>query len=182
MSVILTAYTRMIFYYFNKRLPWMVLLTTALLPILLALLFQHSMNVLPCVYCIYQRVALSGIVLCALLVLCAPTCRFLRGLGILLWLYSGVEGLSVAWEQTQRYLHPLRFYGCDFKVRFPTWLPLDKWFPGVFQADAACSAVNWSWFGLNLPQWMVVLFASQVLVSFVVLASQYHGWRRPVGE
>lgn len=168
-----------ILYSFSRtKKPWLILLVAAFLPFSLALFFQHCLGLSPCVLCIYQRVALLGICLASLLGLLAPTCRFLRTLGLLLWGYSAFRGLLVAWEQTQRYLHPSQFTACSFRVRFPELLPLDSWIPQVFKAYAACEPLDWSLLGLNMPQWMVLMFSVHLAIVGIVACSQIIGWRR----
>lgn len=163
-----------------SRKSWLTLLAGSFLPFMLALVFQHGLGMSPCVLCIYQRVALLGISFAALLVLLAPTWRFLRTFGLLLWGYSALKGLLVAWEQTQRYLYPVRFTACAFRVRFPEWLPLDSWIPQVFKAYAACEPVDWSLLCLNMPQWMVLMFSVHLVMVALVACGQIVGWRRNV--
>ena len=161
----------------RKKTPWLGLLAVSMLPFILALVFQHFLGMLPCVLCIYQRVALLGIAFSALLVLLAPTCRFLRALGFVAWGYSAFKGLLVAWEQTQRYLNPSQFTTCAFKVNFPEWLPLDSWLPQVFRAYTACEPFDWSLLGLKLPQWMVFMFATHLAVVSVTAFTNVIGWK-----
>lgn len=163
--------------FFRQKHLCTLALAASLVPFLVALAMQHWFGMQPCVLCIYQRVALLGMAASALLVFYAKRCRFLRVVGLLLWLYSATRGLVVAWEQAQRHLHPLRFHSCDFRVRFPSWLSLDEWQPWLFQAKAGCDAVDWSFGKLNIPQLMVVLFAVHVLLSAWILVSQYREWR-----
>ncbi|VDH23496.1 disulfide bond formation protein B [Escherichia coli] len=40
-------------------------------------------------------------------------------------------------------LYPSPFATCDFMVRFPEWLPLDKWVPQVFVASGDCAERQW---------------------------------------
>lgn len=158
-----------------KKELWLILLGASLSPFFLALVFQHYLGLPPCVLCIYQRVALLVIGLVALLVLLAPKCRHLRAMGLLLWGYSAFRGLLVAWEQVQRYLDPSKFTACAFRAQFPEWLSLDTWFPQVFKAYSACEPLDWSLLGLNMPQWMVVMFSTHLVLVVIVACSQIIG-------
>ncbi len=43
-------------------------------------------------------------------------------------------------------------------VRFPEWLPLDKWVPQVFVASGDCAERQWDFLGLEMPQWLLGIF------------------------
>lgn len=46
---------------------------------------------------------------------------------MVIWLYSAFRGVQLTYEHTMLQLYPSPFATCDFMVRFPEWLPLDKW-------------------------------------------------------
>lgn len=144
---------------------------TAVILELIALWFQHGMSLNPCVLCIYERCALFGILGAGIIGMLAPK-SFLRYLALFTWLYSAFRGLQLAWEHTMIQLHPSPFATCDFAVSFPTWLPLDKWLPQVFVATGDCSTRQWQFLTLEMPQWMVVIFAAYLLVGLLVLIAQ----------
>jgi disulfide bond formation protein DsbB len=162
--------------FFNRcsqgRGAWLLLALTALVLELAALYFQHVMLLQPCVMCIYERVALFGILGASLLGALAPKSP-LRYVAILLWIYSAWEGLQLAWKHTMIQLHPSPFNTCDFFVSFPSWLPLDKWVPAVFHASGDCSVRQWQFLSLEMPQWLVGIFAAYLLIGIVVLLSQF---------
>lgn len=136
-----------------------------------ALWFQHGMLLAPCVLCIYERCALFGIIGAGLIALLAPKSP-LRYLALIIWLYSAFRGLQLAWEHTMMQLHPSPFLTCDFAARFPTWLPLDKWLPQVFVATGDCSTRQWQFLSLEMPQWLVGIFAAYFIVGLLVLIAQ----------
>ncbi len=70
-------------------------------------------------------------------------------------------------------LHPSPFTTCDFFVSFPTWLPLDKWFPAIFFANGDCAERQWQFLTLEMPQWLVGIFAAYLLVALLVLLAQF---------
>ena len=51
----------------------------------------------------------------------------LRYVAMVIWLYSAFRGVQLTYEHTMLQLYPSPFATCDFMVRFPEWLPLDKW-------------------------------------------------------
>jgi disulfide bond formation protein DsbB len=91
---------------------------------------------------------------------------------MVIWLYSAIRGLQLAWEHTMIQLHPSPFQTCDFAARFPTWLPLDKWLPQVFVASGDCSVRQWQFLSLEMPQWLVGIFAAYLLVAILVIVAQ----------
>ncbi|WP_340615627.1 disulfide bond formation protein DsbB [Xenorhabdus entomophaga] len=153
------------------RGTWLLMALTALILEATALYFQHIRQLQPCVMCIYERVALFGILGAALLGVIAPKTP-LRWLAILLWVYSAWQGLQLAWDHTMMQLHPSPFNTCDFFVSFPSWLPLHEWLPSVFQAYGDCSVKQWELLTLDMPQWMIGIFAAYLVVGVLVLVSQ----------
>ena len=153
------------------RGAWLLMALTAFILELVALWFQHVMLLQPCVMCIYERCALFGIMGAGLVGAIAPKTP-LRYVAMVIWLYSAIRGLQLAWEHTMIQLHPSPFQTCDFAARFPTWLPLDKWLPQVFVASGDCSVRQWQFLSLEMPQWLVGIFAAYLLVAILVIIAQ----------
>jgi disulfide bond formation protein DsbB len=154
------------------RGAWLLMALTALALELVALYFQHVMLLQPCVMCIYERAALFGILGASLLGAIAPKSP-LRYLAIFIWIYSAWRGVQLAWVHTMLQLHPSPFTTCDFFVSFPSWLPLDKWLPAIFVASGDCSVKQWAFMSLEMPQWLVGIFAAYLLIGVLVLISQF---------
>ncbi len=154
------------------RGAWLLMALVALMLELAALYFQHVMLLQPCVLCIYERCALFGIMGAGLLGAIAPSSP-LRFAAIALWLYSAWEGFQLAWKHTMMQLHPSPFNTCDFFVSFPSWLPLDKWMPSIFLASGDCSVKQWAFLTLEMPQWLVGIFAAFFVVGVLVLIAQF---------
>lgn len=153
------------------RGAWVLMAFTAFVLEMAALYFQHVMMLKPCVMCIYERCALFGIMGAGVVGAIAPKTP-LRLLAILLWIYTAWEGVRLAWQHTMIQLHPTPFVTCDFAVRFPDWLPLDKWLPSVFVASGDCSERSWTLLTLSMPQWLVGIFAAYLLLALLVLIAQ----------
>lgn len=139
---------------------------------LTALWFQHGLGLHPCVLCIYERNALFGVMGAGLLGAIAPKSP-LRYAALALWLYSAGKGLQLAWEHTMIQLYPSPFATCDFAARFPEWLPLDKWLPQVFVASGDCAELQWSFLSLEMPQWLIGIFAAYLMIAMLVLIAQF---------
>ncbi|CDL84341.1 disulfide bond formation protein B [Xenorhabdus szentirmaii] len=69
-------------------------------------------------------------------------------------------------------LYPSPFNTCDFFVDFPSWLPLHEWVPSVFQAYGDYSIQQWKFLTLDMPQWLIGIFAAYLVVGVLVLVSQ----------
>lgn len=162
----------------RRRTAWLLLAFTALGLEATALWFQYAMHLLPCVLCIYQRCALFGILGAALVGSLAPKTP-LRFIAILIWLFSAGKGALLSLQHTMLLLHPSPFSRCEFAVRFPDWLPLDKWLPQVFVAYGDCGVKQWEWLGLVMPQWLFGIFIAYLLIGLLVLLVQLYRPKRP---
>lgn len=157
----------------HSRRPWAILLLSALILEAIALYFQYGMGLNPCIMCIYQRNAVFGIALTALIGLSWPDKMPVRLLAIVGWGISAIWGLLIAIEHVdiQTAANPF-FAPCEIVPNFPGWLPLHEWIPGVFAATGDCGDIDWSLLGLSMPQWMIVIFAFYTALWLLVLLSQ----------
>lgn len=83
-----------------------------------------------------------------------------------------LAGLQLAYEHTMIQLHPSPFMTCDFMARFPDWLPLGKWLPQVFVASGDCAERQWSFLTLEMPQWLLGIFAAYLVVAIAVVIAR----------
>lgn len=173
------------FNYFKEishgRTAWFLLMLSALALEACALFFQHVMNLAPCVMCIYERVAMLGMVAAGLIGMIAPQHGLIRWTGLIAWGVSAGWGLKLAIEHVgYQFPDPNDLFGatCDIFVSFPSWAPLNKWVPAVFEASGDCSKVVWQFLTLSMPQWLVIIFATMLVVFAVVVVSQFIGKRQ----
>ncbi|MCC4797568.1 disulfide bond formation protein B [Enterovibrio norvegicus] len=171
--------------FFNEisrtRGAWLLLLLSVLGFELCALYFQHVMNLAPCVMCIYERVAMAGVLVAAFIGLLAPQNGLIRWVGLLGWGVSAGYGLKLSIEHVgYQFPDPSDLFGatCDIFVSFPSWAPLNKWAPWMFEANGDCGKVVWQFFDLSMPQWLVIIFAAMLIVLAIVVLSQFFGKRR----
>ncbi len=155
------------------RSSWLLLFISAVIFECIALYFQHVMQLSPCTLCIYQRCAIFGVMLAALIAICAPTLLLIRLLSLGVWIYSSWQGLSFAREQTSMQLNPSPFATCELFVQFPDFLPLNKWLPSVFEAYGDCALKQWAFMSLEMPQWMIIIFVIYLSIAGSVLFSQF---------
>lgn len=81
----------------EHKSSWLVLFATSLALEIAALYFQYGMGLKPCIMCIYQRTAMYGIVLSALIVVIKNN-GFTRMLGFAGWAVSAGWGFLIAKE------------------------------------------------------------------------------------
>lgn len=155
----------------DKR-AWGLLFGSALCFEIAALYFQHVMDLQPCIMCIYQRTAVFGI-MCAAIPAMILNNLITRLIGFLGWGISAIWGLLIAIEHVdiQTAVNPF-FATCEFVPNFPSWAPLHEWLPNIFGATGDCGTIDWSFFDLSMPQWMIVIFSIYTVVFGVILLSR----------
>ncbi|CAG9296753.1 disulfide bond formation protein DsbB [Celerinatantimonas diazotrophica] len=156
-----------------QRRPWLILALSAIVFELVALYFQYGKNLQPCVMCIYERTAMLGIVLSALLAFIAPRWLLLRFIATVGFIASSSWGLLLAWQHMQLQLHPSPFTTCSPYPHFPNWLKLNDWFPWMFQPHGDCSLVVWKLMNWSMPQWLMVAFGVYLIMALLILAGQF---------
>ncbi|MBT1445575.1 disulfide bond formation protein DsbB [Shewanella sp. JM162201] len=153
----------------HSRLSWAILAVSALALELAALYFQYGMKLDPCVMCIYQRLAVFGLLGAGLLGLTAPANRLVRVAAGTLWGISSIWGLKLALELVDMQNNPSPFSTCSFLPEFPSWLALHEWLPQVFMPTGMCTDVPWQFAGVTMGEWMVVAFATYLAALVVFL-------------
>lgn len=151
---------------------WFLLFLSALILESIALYFQHSMGLKPCVMCIYERVALFGILTAGLLGMLCPRFFIVRAIALLIGLFSAIKGLQLAITHTDYQLNPAPWNQCSPFVEFPSTLPLNQWLPSVFEATGDCSKITWQFLGWSMPQWLIGIFAAYIFILLLVCISQ----------
>src|SRR6266566_5301168 len=139
-----------------------------------ALYLQHAQALEPCPMCILQRYAVIAIGVVALIaMLHAP-----RGWGLgvycvlvaLLAIAGGGVALRHSW--LQHFPNPSQTCGAD--LGYLLELPFSRAWPAIFRGTGECSAVQWSFLGLSIPEWALVWFA----VFLLVVVWTFFVWRR----
>ena len=167
-----------------QRGAWLLLTASCSILEGIALYFQHGMGLNPCVMCIYERLALFSILAAGVLGALFPHIAFIRWIALLLGLYGAIKGLFLTIKHTDYQLNPAPWNQCSPFVEFPETLPLNKWFPNVFEATGVCSDVSWSLWGLSMAQWLIAIFAVYLMIFIIIILSQFKrtnsGLQRPL--
>ncbi|WP_419555118.1 disulfide bond formation protein DsbB [Pseudoalteromonas luteoviolacea] len=147
---------------------WALLFISALIFEVVALYFQYAMGLEPCVMCIYQRTAMLGVLIAALIGLCGKGIYIVRLIATAGWGIASIWGWLLAREHLsmQTTTDPFAFT-CAFEPDFP--VPLHEWIPSFFAVTGSCSSIDWSFAGLSMPGWMAVVFAVYS-ISFLIFA------------
>ncbi|SHG81387.1 disulfide bond formation protein DsbB [Ferrimonas marina] len=160
----------------QQRLAWALLLLSAIGLFIAALVFQYALNLEPCLYCIYIRVAVVALALAALVGLLAPRNPAVAGVGFLGWAISAGWGLqlSLTLVEKQAGTQPTGLFGpsCDYIPNFPSWMPLHQWLPSLFEPRGQCGDEAWQWLGITMAEWMVVVFVIYLVMWALFAASR----------
>ncbi len=156
-----------------QRRAWLILFLFIIFFESCALFFQHVMMLSPCVMCVYERVAMLGVASAALIGLINPRNAMLRYIGLAGWAYTAFRGFELAREHVGFQLHPSPFSTCDIFPQFPNWAPLNQWAPWMFEPTGDCSKIVWQFLSLSMPQWLVVIFACNLIAVTVIILAQF---------
>ncbi|WP_416308108.1 disulfide bond formation protein DsbB [Neptunicella sp. SCSIO 80796] len=149
---------------------WKLLFISTLGLELAALYFQYVMDLAPCIMCIYQRTAVFGIMLSALVGIFLSQNILFRLVALTGWGVSAIWGTLIAYEHVdiQTAANPF-FASCEIVPNFPSWLKLHEWVPQIFAATGDCGDIDWQFMQMSMPQWMMAIFAAYSLVWALVL-------------
>lgn len=166
-----------------RRPAWLLLATLACTLEVTGLYFQHKLGLIPCVMCIYERVALTGLLIAGLIALIAPNFFLFRWLALVLWGFSAFKGLSLSIKHYDYQANPSPWNQCEFKPQFPQTIPLDEWFPNIFAAGTVnCSEKQWQMLGWGMPEWLIVAFSLFMLFFLIVFMSQFKRAKPQIGR
>lgn len=160
----------------QQRWSWLLLAFTCAALMLTALFFQYVMDLAPCLMCVYQRAAISGMFVAALVGAYGRNNVVMRWLAILGWILAAGWGLKIAHDQVlvEEIVARGGFSTCPIFAQFPSWLLLDKWIPAVFNPTGMCGEIAWTFLGYSMAFWMRVIFGLMLGVALLVTASQLH--------
>lgn len=147
----------------NRRLFWAAGVVVALLLELTAIFFfQHYLKMQPCEKCVYIRLSVMVLCFAALLATIAPGNIMIKVIAYLLLAWAIVQGVLWGMElnhATQTYAATGESSCAFAALKFPFGLPLDSWWPQVFMVTALCGEESWRLFGLNMAQYMLIVYA-----------------------
>lgn len=161
-----------------SRSAWLLLTASCATLEVTALYFQHGMGLNPCVMCIYERLALFAILFAGIIGMIAPRKALIRWFALGLGLFGSIKGLLLAIKHTDYQLNPAPWNQCSPFLDFPQTLPLNEWFPYLFEATGDCSKITWKLLELSMPQWLIAIFAVYVVIFVFITLSQFKRSRK----
>lgn len=153
---------------YSKKHLWLIVVA-AIAVLAAAMYSQYVLKMEPCPLCIFQRVAVMGVGLCALLMALLPQRK--SGMGFfasVLVSIPAVIGLCIALRH--RYIQglppsevPACGPGLDFMLQT---LPMQGVIQTVLSGSGECATVE-NILGLPLPIWSAIFFIFVLLVAWV---------------
>ena len=137
-----------------------------------ALYHQFYQWLMPCLMCVYERIA---IIVIGLLALCAVVYVPKSRLGVLIWCdlmaTAAVIGLGVSTYHVMLQYGPRdASISCASSLPFPINLndPFwPEWFAALIRPVGDCSTVDFTVFGVSMPIWLMLTFIG--ITGFVVM-------------
>lgn len=157
----------------QQRHAWLLLFICIIIFEACALFFQHVLILAPCVMCVYERVAMMGVAGAALIGFINPKSLLLRYAGLATWAYTAFRGFELAREHVGYQFNPSPFATCDIFPQFPSWAPLNQWAPWMFEPTGDCSKIVWQFLSLSMPEWLVIIFAGNLIAVAIIIISQF---------
>ncbi|PWQ97704.1 disulfide bond formation protein B [Leucothrix pacifica] len=154
------------------RLPFFIGFILCLLMLGFALFSQHYLGLEPCPLCIFQRVAVMALGLVFLLgALHNPATSFGRRAYGQLVILAALCGAAISGRHSWlQHLPPEKVPECGPGLSY--WLdnlPITSVFNKVFAGSGECAEVEWSLFGLSMPEWVLITFVVFALYGLKVL-------------
>lgn len=146
---------------------WLFLLLLGLGLEATALYYQYGLDEPPCVLCIHVRIGVLLMMLAALIgLLGAGRLAHLLNLLVQAWLIERswqLLAIERGWS----------FGECDMLLGTPDWLPLDRWFPLIFEVRTACGYTPLLPGGISMAEALMGLFSLLGLVSLLLTAFSF---------
>lgn len=120
---------------------------------------QEELGLEPCPMCILSRYTFIAIAIVSLAGLIqGPRGAWLKGYAWVVALLSAIGvGISVRHSYLQHFPPKIETCGADIGFMVKN-LPLSQAFPKIFAGTGSCTAVDWRFLGLSIPEWAGVWF------------------------
>lgn len=137
--------------------------------------FQNFLGLSPCEMCVYIRFSMVAIFAGAMIAAIKPNKPLFKAIGYIVVIWGMVKGLRWDIALELDYLKALEdpfSVPCSMATAYyPFGLPLAQWLPGHFAPAAMCGEDGWSLFGLNMAQWLFIVYGVYLLGIFNLLIS-----------
>lgn len=144
----------------SPRLTNLAIFLLTCISMAFALYLQHYQNLEPCPLCIFQRTAVIGIGVTALIAAIHNPAVLGRRIYAGLTVLSATWGLAVAGRHVWlQHLPADEVPACGPGLDY--WMdtfPLQEVIQKVFRGSGECAKVDWTFLGVSLPEWTLVMF------------------------
>lgn len=155
-----------------SKKSWLMLALSAFGLLFAALYFQHALDHYPCIKCVYQRTAVIGILIAAMIPI-VYNHWLARVSAFIIWGYSALQGLFAAREHLEVVFATNPFAAaCEFVPNFPSFMPLHDWLPAIFDATGECNDNRWQFLSMGMASWMQIIFSVYLAVLAIILIAQ----------
>jgi len=155
-----------------RPLFWLGLAAFGLLLQLVGLFYQHVLNYGPCILCIHVRMWITLLIVLSLVA--AGLCRWRVARVLLLLASIAISGALVerAWQlvATER---GWVVGSCAMASGLPEWVPLERWFPSVYQIQEACGYTPMMPWGLSMADSLLGLFPLMAIALLALLPGAF---------
>jgi disulfide bond formation protein DsbB len=152
--------------FYRHPFYWLAIILTGLGMESVALYYQYGLDYGPCILCTHIRAWTLAIVLVAAIGLVGRLRRAFNALSHLVMLGLGSGLLYSSW-QTLGIERGFIEGSCDFDAGYPSWLPLNEWWPAVFEPWELCGYTPDLLFGVTMAEALVVV-AVLAIINFVL--------------
>ncbi len=158
---------------------WTALITSLSLLAVAYFYFQKELGLFPCPLCMFQRACLVGVAIVALLaILKRPGVKLHRFYALLITICSAT-GISIAGRQVWlQHLPKDQVPSCGFDPIYrygqDSAYGLFDMIATTLHGSGDCAEVDWSFLGLSMAGWMLIIFSVMTLLSLRLLFRQKH--------
>jgi disulfide bond formation protein DsbB len=139
------------------------------------LYLQEELGLEPCPMCILSRYTFFTIA--GLSILAAIHGRAYKVYGTLVAVFAAI-GIGISARHSWLQHNPPKIETCGADLGFMIQnMPLSKSFPKIFAGTGSCTAVDWKFLGLSIPEWAGVWFL--VFGALALWAAWGHAPLRP---
>lgn len=138
--------------------------------------FQEHLGQRPCEMCVYIRFAMIAITVFAFVAAIYPKNIVFKLIGYVGGLWAMVKGFLWSLNLEMITLDRLRpdynpfMSNCSInEASFPFGLPLYQWLPSHFMQTGICGEDSWTFWGLNMAEYMMIIFGMFALVMIIML-------------
>lgn len=151
----------------SPRLTNAALFILSCISMAFALYLQHYQHLEPCPLCIFQRFAVIGIGVTALVAMIHNPAILGRRIYAALTLVAVAWGLAVAGRHVWlQHLPADEVPACGPGLDY--WMdtfPLQEVIQKVFRGSGECAKVDWTFLGFSLPEWTLVMFVGYACLA-----------------